>query len=352
MEMTTVFMVATASSGEWLAAVRGRSRWFHIVDWDMVALNEQFHHPGAPLRLRGTGDRLQGALSANRGASAVNLTDHGSVTTDQEYGFWDDLFNDHCSSVIERSAGANEIIYCGNPDNNRVPTDIGTGLNDPETELYYARNRSYNSIPGTVLRQEPKSRQGTGVATRVLQRDPIGYRGGINLYEYVHGDPVGDVDPSGEDAIGWPWGYGPPPGVPPPGPVPPPPPPAPPCNKCQAKVDAWWAGLHKAIQNAKVKPGGFNHARTRFLWGGGLGDLGLCSLPPLPCLLRAVRRQPFSVSTDLGDRNSVVQVARTVGFSSAGSAASSVWRGREDRTTAERSWVGFLGGFRCPLYFG
>ena len=45
----------------------------------------------------------------------------------------------HCSSVIERSAGANGIIYCGYPDNNRVPTDIGTGLNDPETELYYIR---------------------------------------------------------------------------------------------------------------------------------------------------------------------------------------------------------------------
>ena len=93
--------------------------------------------------------------------------------------------------------GANDIIYCGYPNSNRVSTDIGTGLNDPETKLYYLRNRTYGSIPGTVLRQEPKSRQATGVATRVLQRDPIGYAGGVNLYEYVGGRAVVAVDPSG-----------------------------------------------------------------------------------------------------------------------------------------------------------
>ncbi len=58
--------------------------------------------------------------------------------------------------------------------------------------------RSYNSIPGTVLRHKPKSRQATGVATRVLQRDPIGYAGGVNLYEYVGGRAVVDTDPTGE----------------------------------------------------------------------------------------------------------------------------------------------------------
>ncbi len=59
------------------------------------------------------------------------------------------------------------------------------------------RTRTYSSIPGTVLRQEPKSRHATGAATRVLQRDPIGYAGGINVYEYVGGRPVTAVDPSG-----------------------------------------------------------------------------------------------------------------------------------------------------------
>ena len=93
--------------------------------------------------------------------------------------------------------GANDIIYCGYPNSNRVSTDIGTGLSDPECELYYVRNRTYGSIPGTVLRQEPKSRQATGVAARVLQRDPMGYAAGINLYEYVGDNPAAGVDASG-----------------------------------------------------------------------------------------------------------------------------------------------------------
>jgi len=36
---------------------------------------------------------------------------------------------------------------------------------------------------------------------RFLQRDPIGYWGGLNLYEYAGGDPVGWVDPLGWDRV-------------------------------------------------------------------------------------------------------------------------------------------------------
>ena len=32
-----------------------------------------------------------------------------------------------------------------------------------------------------------------------LTRDPIGYEGGLNVYEYCGDDPVNEVDPSGED---------------------------------------------------------------------------------------------------------------------------------------------------------
>ena len=182
----------------------------------MVALNEQFHHPGTTPRLQGTGvgrafrswvlgvrilwkrcaancEMLSGGLQ--RGGESADLCIlHGSVTTDQKYGLSNDLFKEHCSLIIERCGGADEIIYYGYPDNNRVSTGIGTGRYDPETELYYVRNRNYGSIPGTVLRQEPKSRQATGVATRVLQRDPIGYAGGVNLYEYLGGRAVAAAD--------------------------------------------------------------------------------------------------------------------------------------------------------------
>ena len=145
----------------------------------MVALNEQLHHNDTQPRLQGTGYGLQRV-----GISVDVCRLHGPRTTDQKFGSSDDLFIDHCSLIFERSAGANDIIFCGY-------------RYDPETELYFVLNRTYNSIPGTVLRQGPKSRQATGVAARVLQRDPIGYSGGVNLYEYVGGRATVGLDPTG-----------------------------------------------------------------------------------------------------------------------------------------------------------
>jgi RHS repeat-associated protein len=37
---------------------------------------------------------------------------------------------------------------------------------------------------------------------RWLNRDPIGYQGGMNLYEYAGDDPVNEVDTSGDDGSG------------------------------------------------------------------------------------------------------------------------------------------------------
>lgn len=51
---------------------------------------------------------------------------------------------------------------------------------DAETANYLARNRYYNAALATWI-----------------SRDPIGYKGGINLYEYVGNNPVSYVDPSG-----------------------------------------------------------------------------------------------------------------------------------------------------------
>ena len=58
---------------------------------------------------------------------------------------------------VQSDYGANDTIYCGY-------------RFDPETQLYYVRNRTYNPALG-----------------RWIQRDPIGYAGGVNLYEYVGG---------------------------------------------------------------------------------------------------------------------------------------------------------------------
>ncbi len=88
-------------------------------------------------------------------------------------------------SAVQSNYGANEIIYCGYPDYGIVIMVIGTGLYDPETDLYYVRNRTYNPVLG-----------------RWVQRDPIGYSGGINLYEYVGGRAVVGMDPSGTQGQG------------------------------------------------------------------------------------------------------------------------------------------------------
>jgi RHS repeat-associated protein len=72
----------------------------------------------------------------------------------------------------------NRIIYCGY-------------MYDPETQLYYVRNRHYNPNLG-----------------RWVQRDPIGYHGGINLYEYVGSRPMFFCDPMGLQDPGF-FGFGP-----------------------------------------------------------------------------------------------------------------------------------------------
>jgi RHS repeat-associated protein len=69
---------------------------------------------------------------------------------------------------VQSNYGANSIIYCGY-------------RYDPESENYYVRNRYYAPALG-----------------RWLTRDPIGVKGGTNLYAYVASSPVGKVDAWGE----------------------------------------------------------------------------------------------------------------------------------------------------------
>ncbi len=64
---------------------------------------------------------------------------------------------------------------------NKILKSGGRCNADADTQNYYVRNRYYLPTLG-----------------RWLTRDPIGYQGGINLYEYVQSSPVGNVDAEGE----------------------------------------------------------------------------------------------------------------------------------------------------------
>jgi RHS repeat-associated protein len=55
---------------------------------------------------------------------------------------------------------------------------------DSDADLYYFRNRDYDPELG-----------------RFMQRDPLGYVGGMNLYQFVEGRPVQASDPFGQDPV-------------------------------------------------------------------------------------------------------------------------------------------------------
>ena len=155
----------------------------------MVALNEQCHHQGAKAR---NSRRRRGAFGCSCKSPTASVSSVNSVACNyyllqdllyravaltnssgqiveaydcEAYGntliftapdtsgnWWGD-------AAVQSNYGANEIIFCGY-------------RYDPESQLHYVRNRTYNPALG-----------------RWIQRDPIGYQGGINLYGYVGGRP-------------------------------------------------------------------------------------------------------------------------------------------------------------------
>jgi len=59
------------------------------------------------------------------------------------------------------------------------------GVIDEGNGIYYMKNRYYDAITG-----------------KFIQKDPIGFAGGINLYAYVGNNPVGSNDPNGLESPG------------------------------------------------------------------------------------------------------------------------------------------------------
>ncbi|MGH2509488.1 MAG: RHS repeat-associated core domain-containing protein, partial [Ktedonobacteraceae bacterium] len=95
--------------------------------------------------------------------STLALTDTvGNVTDTYQYDDWGNL-------TKRTGTTYNPFLYTGQQ-------------YDEESGLYFLRARYYQPAAG-----------------RFLERDPVGYAAGSNLYSYVGNDPENSVDPSGQD---------------------------------------------------------------------------------------------------------------------------------------------------------
>jgi RHS repeat-associated protein len=65
-------------------------------------------------------------------------------------------------------------------DGDTLPFGFAGGLHDPDTGLVHFGARDYDPETG-----------------RWLQKEPLGFAGGMNFYVYAAGDPVNNIDPSG-----------------------------------------------------------------------------------------------------------------------------------------------------------
>jgi RHS repeat-associated protein len=136
------------------------------------------------------GARLCQASNAN-GAPARSYYDEGEV----DYASGTQLYYgpDRLGSVRAAANGQSSALqfYDYDPYGNPLQTPAGGPLTDfryagmfyhADSGLYLTRYRAYDPAP----------RAG-------LSRDPVGFRGGVNLYAYVRGNPLNLKDPLGRD---------------------------------------------------------------------------------------------------------------------------------------------------------
>jgi RHS repeat-associated protein len=114
-----------------------------------------------------SGERLYALQNANWNVTALAGA-NGNVVERYDYGAYGQPQALDSNFTLRASATYDwEVLFAGY-------------VWDRETGLYQVRNRTYHPTLG-----------------RWIQKDPLGYDDGMNLYEYVESNPTGYIDPTG-----------------------------------------------------------------------------------------------------------------------------------------------------------
>jgi RHS repeat-associated protein len=102
---------------------------------------------------------------------------------------------DERGNTLQRVDGSQAVVTNHTTDAYGITTG-GSATGDPYAGMGAKYGYYYEDALGMYCLQ---NRYYDPINARFLTRDPIGYSGGMNLYAYVGGNPIGRIDPAGTD---------------------------------------------------------------------------------------------------------------------------------------------------------